>query len=171
MMHCPRCGYEVVEAKDTEQEEEPEAEPASVDEDASTSTQAPVPDAPDESGFSDRPRRPIAATTMEQASLFFVLFPWGEEQVFDVLNVGRDPEFSPLAREINEDRNPNYEFVSGAHARFEIEDETLYVEHVGYSNPTFVGGAELVRGSRMPLYDGAEVQFSNYLSCTIAVRA
>jgi hypothetical protein len=170
MTQCPRCIYEIIEVEDPEEDAEPEAEQASDDQDASASMLAAEPDTPAQPDACERPRRPIAATTMEQTTQFFVLFPWGEEQVFDVLNVGRDPAFSPLASEIDEERNPNYGFVSGAHARFEIEAGMLYVEHVGYSNPTFVGGAELVRESRMPLYDGAEVQFSNYLSCTIAVR-
>ena len=147
MLECPRCGYPVA---DLDRANEP---------------------GPDNDGQAQPGRRSINATTLEgDEARFFLCFPWGEEPVIESLAIGRDPEFSPLAGHLDDQRNPDYQYVSGRHARLEVRGDRLFVTHVGRSNPTWAAGCELVTGDEIEVHDGMELHFSSKLRCTVAIR-
>lgn len=89
-------------------------------------------------------------------------FPWGTVQVVGRLNVGRDPDFSPIA-----DRLTDNEYVSGRHAEIFLEAGRLYVQHVGTTNPTYVNGAPIERDKPVQLADGDQVSFSRHMPATM----
>jgi hypothetical protein len=89
-------------------------------------------------------------------------FPWGSVKVMERLNVGRDPDFSPIA-----DRLADNEYVSGRHAEVFLEGGWLYVQHVGATNPTYVNGAPIKCNKPAQLTDGDEVSFSRYMTAIV----
>jgi hypothetical protein len=94
-------------------------------------------------------------------------FPWGEVAVRDRLNVGRDPEFSPLAHRLADN-----DYVSGRHAEVFFHDALLYVRDVGThgkgsSNGTFVNGKRITADTPALLADGDEVSFSHHLTAIV----
>lgn len=108
---------------------------------------------------------PPRATTRENTWMTaraVLVFPWGRVEVSDHLNVGRDPEFSPLA-----DRLADNEYVSGRHAEVFLRSGILHVRHVGTTNRTYVRGSPIEPGEDVMLADGDEIGFSRYLRATV----
>jgi len=110
-------------------------------------------------------QRPPRATTREKAwgaAKAALEFPWGRAEVGDRLNIGRDPEFSPLA-----ERLADNDYVSGRHAELFLKEGILHVRHVGTTNGTYVRGEPIKPGEDVMLADGDEISFSRHLSARV----
>lgn len=115
--------------------------------------------------FGSEPIRPPDRTTREgawSAACATLEFPWGEVEVRDRLNVGRDPEFSPLAHRLAD----NY-YVSRRHAEVFVKEGFLYIRHLGTTNPTYHNGKPIEAGAAVELADGDEISFSRYLTARV----
>jgi hypothetical protein len=104
--------------------------------------------------FDSEPADPRVRTTLE--------FPWGEVEVKDRLNVGRDPEFSPLAHKI-----ANNDYVSRRHAEVFVKEGFLYIQHLGTTNPTYLNGKPIEAEATVELADGDEISFSRHLTARV----
>lgn len=91
-------------------------------------------------------------------------FEWGSEPVHDMLSIGRDPRFSPLA-----DKVGALDTVSRRHAAVIRSRGTLRVVHLGSTNPTYVNGVPLATGQSATLVDGDLIQFSRHLSAVVQI--
>lgn len=94
----------------------------------------------------------------------FLAFPWGEEEVKNLLFVGRDPDLSPLAARIEQ---AGLRWVSGKHAEVFLEDGRLYVRDVGSTNGTYLNGERIEPLQPFELANGDQVSFSRRLCVTI----
>ena len=114
-------------------------------------------------GVEEKP--PLRATTREKAwcaAKAALEFPWGQVEVGDRLNIGRDPDFSPLAHRLADNDN-----VSGRHAELFLKEGILHVRHVGTMNPTYVRGDAIKPGEEIMLADGDEISFSRHLTAKV----
>jgi hypothetical protein len=89
----------------------------------------------------------------------FLTFPWGDEEVADLLFIGRDPDLSPLAERMERD---GFGWVSRRHAELYVEGGTLFVRDLGSANGTFVNGRQL-ETAPVALGSGDQVAFSKRL--------
>jgi len=90
-------------------------------------------------------------------------FPWGEVPVTGTLAVGRDPEFSPLADQLEDAHQ-----VSRRHAVLRLgPGGVLSVEDAGSTHGTQVNGRAVRLGVRQPLFDGDRLNFSSQLAATV----
>lgn len=94
----------------------------------------------------------------------YLEFPWGPVRIDRQLNVGRDPEFSPVAGEI---QDPH---VSRRHAELRWDGSRLVVRHVGTTNPTFVNAKSLAPGEEAPLGDKDAIGFSRHLTAVVRLK-
>jgi hypothetical protein len=96
--------------------------------------------------------------TAELAAL--LIWPWGACTPIDrVLRIGRDPEFSPFARQLWADQR-----ISRRHAEIEPGTAGIDVRDLGSSNGTYVGERLLGRGGSAQLRDDAQLQFGAHLA-------
>ncbi len=93
-------------------------------------------------------------------------FPWGLEEIDCQLNVGRDPDFSPLWSQIADIR-----YVSKRHAELYRMGSALLVRHVGTTNPTFINGRPLATGEEIMVRDGDRIGFSSHLEAFVLLRS
>lgn len=104
------------------------------------------------------------APTSDQTSPRPVLkFPWGDIEVAETLFIGRDPEISPLAQQIDQE---GFGWVSRKHAEVYLDDGKLYVRDVGSANGTYVNGTRIAT-QPVALADGDKVAFSQRLVATV----
>lgn len=94
----------------------------------------------------------------------FLEFPWGLVKIGRLFNVGRDPDFSPIAVEIHDNH------VSGRHAELRWERGRLMVRHVGKSNPTYVNSRELATGEEVAVGDWDRISFSSFLTAVVRLK-
>jgi hypothetical protein len=130
-----------------------------------------VPEIDDHSVASGTPVGAVAFTEREvpRASAE-VAFPWGSVAVGNVLRIGRDRNYSPLADQLGawgQFSGADINTVSGVHAEVFLDGRTLRVRHLGRTNPTYVNGRALAAGEVAELSDGAVVAFSRSLIATV----
>ena len=99
-------------------------------------------------------------TAAQQAVL---KFPWGVQEVGMRLQIGREPEFSPIAARL-------CDYVSRRHAVIFWQEDGLYVRHLGRSNPTYVNGRPLAIGETTKLADGDSLGFSRHEMARLTMR-
>lgn len=141
---CKECGTDLTRVEIREEGEGSDVEPGSIPE-----RKEQIPGA----------NREELGTTVRAA----LEFPWGKVPVRGGLNIGRLPEFSPIADWIEENLS-----VSGRHAEVYLdEDGFLYVRHMSTTNPTYINGESIDPGVPIQLADGDEVGFSRNLTATV----
>jgi pSer/pThr/pTyr-binding forkhead associated (FHA) protein len=89
-------------------------------------------------------------------------FEWGAVAIEADLRIGRDPDFSPLASKLE-----RFDAVSRKHAELSIRDDMLRITHLGSTNPTYVNGRPLVRGTYTVLGDGDVLRFSSQVRAVV----
>ena len=101
-----------------------------------------------------------------------IAFPWGLVPISGRLAVGRNEAFSPIAKKLLEwgqTHSAPVDAVSGVHAEIFVEAGSLYVRHLGGTNPTYVDDKVLSRGEVSQLSDGSVVAFSRALIATARI--
>jgi hypothetical protein len=89
-----------------------------------------------------------------------LIWPWGACTPVDrVLRIGRDPEFSPFARQLWADPR-----ISRRHAEIEPGASGIDLRDLGSSNGTYVGEQRLARGGSALLRDDVQLQFGAHLA-------
>jgi hypothetical protein len=89
-----------------------------------------------------------------------LIWPWGASTPIDrPLRIGRDPEFSPFARQLWADPR-----ISRRHAEVAPEAAAVIVRDLGSSNGTFVGERSVASGSAIVVHHDELLQFGNNLS-------
>lgn len=113
------------------------------------------------------PRQSVESpkTSREQAvhqrvplTVAVLVCPWGELLLRERMLVGRDPEFSAIAVQLEA-----YDNVSRKHAEFSIEDRRVSVQDFQSVNGTFVNGQRIEPLVPVPLSDGDEIRFGRDL--------
>jgi hypothetical protein len=100
---------------------------------------------------------PGAASTKAAAIL---LWPWGASTAVDrVLRIGRDPEFSPFARQLWADAR-----ISRRHAELEPQAGSVLLRDLGASNGTYVADKPLPYAGSVLLGADATLQFGTNLA-------
>lgn len=89
-------------------------------------------------------------------------FPWGEVEIKDRLNIGRDPEFSPLWDKIKDDLD-----VSRRHAEIFRENGYVHLQHLGNSWRTYHNDTPIEKGKTVQLADGDTIRFSEHLTAKL----
>ncbi|MCP4565916.1 MAG: FHA domain-containing protein [Bosea sp.] len=85
-------------------------------------------------------------------------FPWGEQQVYDRLGIGRDPDFSTLSEALLNGTYANT--VSRRHAELAIRDGRLeLIDFAAGSNGTFVNRERLPKDVATVLKIGDKLSF------------
>jgi hypothetical protein len=101
---------------------------------------------------------PGAAAEITEASAILV-WPWGGCTPVDrVLRIGRDPEFSPFARQLWADPR-----ISRRHAEVAPRVEGIAVRDLGSSNGTYVGGRPLAPQACALVGDDVQLRFGTTL--------
>lgn len=93
---------------------------------------------------------------------FAIEWPWSTVVVSNYLAVGRDPEFSPVAEELEK-----YDRVSRRHAEFRIGDGCLFLKDVGSSNGTFVNERRLFPHEEVEVRIDTVIRFASQLTVKI----
>jgi hypothetical protein len=109
-----------------------------------------------------RPKGAAEAFGTRRDPLFRIDFPFGDMPIETRLRIGRDPEFSPLARQL-----ATYETISRRHAEIELSENGLWVTDLGSTNHVYVNGEQIPARMRMPLKPGDEISFSSALRARI----
>lgn len=93
-----------------------------------------------------------------------LMFPWGEHMLNDGdrLNLGRDPDFSPLA-----ERLASYECVSREHAVIVFSDGSIWVHDEGSTNGTAVDDEPLIGTAPRRASGDATVALAGVLAFTL----
>jgi hypothetical protein len=89
-----------------------------------------------------------------------LLWPWRASTPVDrVLRVGRDPEFSPFARQLWADTR-----ISRRHAELEPHARSVLLRDLGSSNGTYLNDEPLPRRGSIVLEDDAQLRFGTNLA-------
>ena len=89
-----------------------------------------------------------------------LLWPWGTTTAVDrVLRIGRDPEFSPFARQLWADAR-----ISRRHAELTPRGAAVLLHDLGSSNGTYLGDCAIEYGSTALLSDDATLRFGTSLA-------
>lgn len=100
---------------------------------------------------------PGAASVKPAAIL---LWPWGASTPVDrVLRIGRDPEFSPFARQLWADAR-----ISRRHAELVPQADSVLLRDLGASNGTYLADDPLSHGAAVLLRADATLRFGNNLA-------
>jgi hypothetical protein len=84
-----------------------------------------------------------------------LIWPWGASTPIDrVLKIGRDPEYSPFARQLWADPR-----ISRRHAEIEPAAAGIVLRDMGSSNGTYVGDRPLPHGGSALLGDDVQLRF------------
>lgn len=89
-------------------------------------------------------------------------FPWGPVRLDIQLCIGRDPEFSPLAQQLNQ-----YPNISRQHAEITITPQGLRLLDRGSSNGTFLNSRRLSPGEDAPIEIGSTLGFGRDLKARL----
>lgn len=92
----------------------------------------------------------------ERSSTPRLELPWGPVPVAGRLAIGRDPDFSPLAYELEQGGHLS---VSRRHAEVYQDAGLLVVRDVGSTFGTYVNGDEVPQGRDTPLQEGDQLRF------------
>ncbi len=84
-----------------------------------------------------------------------VEWPWGEATIDRELIVGRDPECSPLAVQLQQSGN-----LSRCHARLWLAADGLWIEDLGSTNGVFVNGKPLTPHQLLLLTESGQVRLA-----------
>lgn len=114
-------------------------------------------------GGTSQPRRTVLDRAAESARL---AFPWGEVVIHDRLNIGRDPDFSPLAVQLER----THQGVSRQHAELWQDGAELFVRDLGSLNGTHLNGTRLEAHEPMQMRDGDQLGFGRGLIVTVRVQ-
>jgi pSer/pThr/pTyr-binding forkhead associated (FHA) protein len=107
-----------------------------------------------------------AAENLSSHAFDCLEFPWGPEKIDQVLGVGRDPDFSPLAGKLAE-----FQTVSGRHAEIYRENGFLFLRRIRKSkNWTRVNEKAISAAAPFRLADGQVIEFSRCLKATVRLR-
>lgn len=89
-----------------------------------------------------------------------LVWPWGASTPIDrPLRIGRDPEFSPFARQLWADAR-----ISRRHAEIAPQADAVAVRDLDSSNGTFVDGREIPHGAAQVVQHDALLQFGGNLA-------
>jgi hypothetical protein len=118
------------------------------------------------SARSGQPAHAVAVAAGESTALrglaagAMLVWPWGASTPIDrLLRVGRDPEFSPFARQLWADPR-----ISRRHAELEPAAQGVIVRDLGSSNGTYVGGHPVAYCGQMLLDQDVQLQFGTSLA-------
>jgi hypothetical protein len=92
-------------------------------------------------------------------------WPWGQRsELSEHLNIGRDHEFSPLARELTP-----YTHVSRRHAELLVYGDGVWVRDLGSRNGTFVNEDEVPKGQAFLIDSDSIVRFGPLLAVSLKI--
>ncbi|MCC6533632.1 MAG: FHA domain-containing protein [Burkholderiales bacterium] len=95
-----------------------------------------------------------------QVSEAVLVFPWGSTLRLDhTVRIGRDPEFSPLARQLWADPR-----ISRRHAELEPTGKGILLRDLGSSNGTYVGDEPLPFNGAALLDEDVQLHFGSNLA-------
>ena len=93
-------------------------------------------------------------------------WPWGQQSdLIDILQIGRDYAFSPLARELTP-----YTHVSRRHAELLVHGDGVWIKDLGSRNGTFVNNEEVPRGQAFLIDADSIVRFGPLLAVSLKLR-
>jgi len=103
---------------------------------------------------------PAAAGAQTAVASAMLIWPWGAGTPIDrVLKVGRDPEFSPFARQLWADPR-----ISRQHAELEPAADGIVLRDLGSSNGTYIGDKPLAYCDSVLLRGDVQLQFGTNLA-------
>ena len=103
---------------------------------------------------------PLQTGTRSMDASAMLIWPWGAGTPIDrVLRVGRDPEFSPFARQLWADPR-----ISRRHAELEPEAAGVVLRDLGGSNGTFVANNPVAYRGAVVLRNDVQLQFGTDLA-------
>jgi hypothetical protein len=89
-----------------------------------------------------------------------LIWPWGASTAVDrVLRIGRDPEFSPFARQLWADAR-----ISRRHAELDPQAQSVLLRDLGASNGTYIDDQPLAYGGSVLLSADAALTFGTNLA-------
>lgn len=98
---------------------------------------------------------PYCGESLGMKSRLIVEWPWGEAAIDRELIVGRDPECSPLASQLQQ-----YGHLSRRHARLWPAAEGLWIEDLGSTNGVFVNEKRLKPHQPLLLTESGQVRLA-----------
>ena len=107
------------------------------------------------------------APTQEPETVRAVLeWPWGQKSELSAhLNIGRDYNFSPLARELTP-----YTHVSRKHAELLVYGDGVWVRDLGSRNGTYVNNEEVPKGQAYLIDGDSIIRFGPLLAVSIKIK-
>lgn len=92
-------------------------------------------------------------------------WPWGQRStLMEHLNIGRDHEFSPFARELTP-----YTHVSRRHAELLVYGDGVWLRDLGSRNGTYVNDEEVPKGQAYLIDSDAIVRFGPLLAVSLKI--
>ena len=92
-------------------------------------------------------------------------WPWGQiSDLTELLAVGRDYAFSPLARELTP-----YTHVSRRHAELFVHGDSVWIKDLGSRNGTFVNNEEVQKGQVFLIDSDSIVRFGPLLAASVKI--
>ena len=105
-------------------------------------------------------RAPVGTGPGSVEAIAMLIWPWGACTPIDrVLGIGRDPEFSPFARQLWADPR-----ISRRHAEVDPGSAGIVVRDMGSSNGTYLGDTPLPHGGSALLGDDVQLRFGSNLA-------
>lgn len=103
----------------------------------------------------------------EQAVRAVLEWPWGQRtELTEHLNIGRDFQFSPLARELTP-----YTHVSRKHAELLVYGDGVWVRDLGSRNGTYVNDDEVPKGQAYLIDSDSIIRFGPLLAASLKLSA
>jgi hypothetical protein len=94
-----------------------------------------------------------------------VEWPWGQiSDLTELLPIGRDYEYSPLARELTP-----YTHVSRRHAELFVHGDSVWIKDLGSRNGTFVNNEEVQKGQVFLIDNDSIVRFGPLLAVSVKI--
>lgn len=94
-------------------------------------------------------------------------WPWGQRtELTEHLNIGRDYQFSPLAKELTP-----YTHVSRKHAELLVYGDGVWVRDLGSRNGTFVNDEEVPKGQAYLIDSDSIIRFGPLLAVSLKLNA
>lgn len=100
------------------------------------------------------------ATTRE--GTFGIRFPFGIFPLIEVFRIGREPEFSSIAKELEP-----FDGVSRRHTKFLVSGSVITITDRGSTNGIFVNGTKIIPHKPEVIKAGDEIAFGLRLRCTL----
>jgi hypothetical protein len=92
-------------------------------------------------------------------------WPWGQtSDLTDLLPIGRDYAYSPLARELTP-----YTHVSRRHAELFVHGDSVWIKDLGSRNGTFVNNEEVQKGQVFLIDSDSIVRFGPLLAVSVKI--